>query len=1238
MSFAMTLVDLLRPRTIVDLDATDGILYSAFCQAVRELSLETRCYGTSTGHPAGDDSKSKAAFADWKKAHDDLYAGFSRLIPQIITDGTDLFAQDSIDLLHLNGEWSYESARLEFEKWLPKLSERGVVLLSRTSFHKGEHGIWKLWEGLRPKYEHFEYGHDGGLGLIAIGADVPSGLRQLLDAREPEISLIREFFRQQGQRLRHGANGEGELSSNRHGLQARERALELLSAGLAARTKEVDERKRAFDSILAELQATQRVFQIAEKSLAETREELDATSSDLETTSGRLESILQSRAWLWVTRYGRIKNWLLGPPSLQPFGLGLRAGIDTRIPEDITVGKGSALYISGWCYHAEQRIRSVHILVAGNKHPVKASRMAREDVLDDQFPDPDRLGNSYRSGFWTILSLPEIGEPVEAPLALQVTLADGSICQEELTVLKLRPESESPKRLSLPGLKANVAEPLVAICMTTYNPRIDLFVRQIQSIINQTYTNWVCVISDDDSRQEILEQIRTISSRDSRFYVFQGSARLGFYHNFERSISLAPSEAEFIALSDQDDFWHPDKLQTLLSQFDDQTTLVYSDMNIVDDNGTQLATTYWTTRPNNYRNFASLLMANTVTGAASIFHRRLLPYILPFPEKIGSPYHDHWIACAALAVGEIKYVDRPLYDYVQHSGNALGHYVPERRNLRQKARGAALALMYIKNWLWVSLANWKTVYFYDLMREQLMCKVLELRCEQHLTKAKRRALSLITHVDESLLAFAWMATRGLKDGGRRRETLGAERVFLLATIWKEYAYFRLWLGDGAVERKRAIAAPPETSVKPPPLVQKFAQVQFTQQKIAPLALKASATATRRLNLLIPYIDLKHFFGGYITKLNLARRLAEAGFNVRIIIVDICDYLPSVWRRQLQSYDGLERLFDKVETVYAYDRSKLLEVSADDVFVATTWWTAHIAHHAANALQKSRFIYLIQEYEPFTFPMGTFASLAHQTYSFPHYAIFSTELLRDYFRRNEIGVFSTGVASGEQDSISFQNCITSVGEVRREDIAGRTPKRLLFYARPEAHAARNMFEIATLALSEAIRSGYFQGEWEFYGIGTVGPIAKVELADGIHMTLLPRQSQEDYRDILRQHDLGLSLMYTPHPSLVPIEMAAAGMLVVTNTYANKTQERLSEISSNIIGAEPTIEDVTLKLKEAATNIEDYDRRVKGSEVRWSTNWHETFSEAFMDRVEDFVRTVRNDTSEGNSLVSPRGVDG
>ncbi len=167
----------------------------------------------------------------------------------------------------------------------------------------------------------------------------------------------------------------------------------------------------------------------------------------------------------------------------------------------------------------------------------------------------------------------------------------------------------------------------------------------------------------------------------------------------------------------------------------------------------------------------------------------------------------------------------------------------------------------------------------------------------------------------------------------------------------------------------------------------------------------------------------------------------------------------------------------------------------------------------------------------------------------------------------------------------------------------------------------MFEMAVLALSQAVKAGYFKGEWEFYGIGTVEAAARIKISDGVNMQVLPRQSQDDYREVLRSHDLGLSLMYTPHPSLVPIEMASAGMLVVTNTYANKTQDRLRAISQNIIAVEPTIEGVMLGLRQAAATIEDYDKRVRGSRVQWSSDWDTTFSDGVMTRILHFIDAAR-----------------
>ena len=79
-----------------------------------------------------------------------------------------------------------------------------------------------------------------------------------------------------------------------------------------------------------------------------------------------------------------------------------------------------------------------------------------------------------------------------------------------------------------------------------------------------------------------------------------------------------------------------------------------------------LAATYWTERRNNHTNLLSLLIANTITGAASLFRRELVDGRCRSREFPRTQYHDHWLALVALSMGDIAYVDRPLYDYVQH--------------------------------------------------------------------------------------------------------------------------------------------------------------------------------------------------------------------------------------------------------------------------------------------------------------------------------------------------------------------------------------------------------------------------------------------------------------------------------------------------------------------------------------------------------------------------------------------
>jgi hypothetical protein len=83
------------------------------------------------------------------------------------------------------------------------------------------------------------------------------------------------------------------------------------------------------------------------------------------------------------------------------------------------------------------------------------------------------------------------------------------------------------------------------------------------------------------------------------------------------------------------------------------------------------------------------------------------------------------------------------------------------------------------------------------------------------------------------------------------------------------------------------------------------------------------------------------------------------------------------------------------------------------------------------------------------------------------------------------------------------------------------------------------------------------------------------------------------------------------------MASAGMLTVTNSFENKTAAAMAAISPNLITADPGIEGIAAALCQAAAAAEDVERRVRGSAVRWSRDWDESFGDELLARVSAFL---------------------
>ncbi|MGB6324677.1 MAG: rhamnan synthesis F family protein, partial [Methylocella sp.] len=321
----------------------------------------------------------------------------------------------------------------------------------------------------------------------------------------------------------------------------------------------------------------------------------------------------------------------------------------------------------------------------------------------------------------------------------------------------------------------------------------------------------------------------------------------------------------------------------------------------------------------------------------------------------------------------------------------------------------------------------------------------------------------------------------------------------------------------------------------------------------------------RLNLLVPTINPSQSFGGILTALNIFRdleKLYDSVVDFRIVVTDAYSTFEASTKFNKYEFNALS-VHDtnkRHEIVDAADRSdEPLPLRPSDIFIATAWWTAHLAFEAIDAQKRifrkaNKLVYLIQDFEPNFYGWSTKWVLAENTLRRGNETIAiinSIELckfiLKDYkfahcfylpYKRNE--------------------------EIHLTENRDRQ-KIILFYGRPSV--TRNLLELAADGISLwQQRNPTMAREWQIISAGEDYSLDAVSQVN--NLKIVGKLSLEDYSSYLRTASVGISLMLSPHPSYPPLEMAEAGIVTITNSCFGKD---LGRKANNIISLDLVTED-------------------------------------------------------------------
>ena len=217
--------------------------------------------------------------------------------------------------------------------------------------------------------------------------------------------------------------------------------------------------------------------------------------------------------------------------------------------------------------------------------------------------------------------------------------------------------------------------PKIEILLATYNG--EKYVgEQIDSIINQTYRNWILLIRDDNSKDNTLEILKEYEKKANRIKVIEDKkGNLGFVKNFEELLNN--SKEDWVMFSDQDDYWLENKIEKYVAILNASSEdilkkpmLIHSNSFICDDNLEIIKDEFINSKIANKYNEDDFYFAYFVQGSTVLINRAIIDLALPFSKNV--TVHDRYFHLLAEFFGKRIFINESLIKYRQHSNNKIG--------------------------------------------------------------------------------------------------------------------------------------------------------------------------------------------------------------------------------------------------------------------------------------------------------------------------------------------------------------------------------------------------------------------------------------------------------------------------------------------------------------------------------------------------------------------------------------